>query len=77
VERGDQMSPDNQFYRGRIIRRVDFALDLWSIRIDPGGEFKTGALLDIHFSPAKLLRSLVNRRLKLFNCTPSPGGNAR
>jgi NADPH:quinone reductase-like Zn-dependent oxidoreductase len=33
---------------------------------------KTGALLDIHFSPAKLLRSLVNRRLKLFNCTPRP-----
>ncbi len=33
---------------------------------------KTGALLDIHFSPAKLLRSFVNRRLKLFNCTPSP-----
>jgi len=34
------MSPDDQFYRGRITRRVDFAPDLWSIRIDPGGEFK-------------------------------------
>jgi len=34
------MSSDNQFYRGRITRRVDFAPDLWSIRIDPGGEFK-------------------------------------
>ena len=34
------MSPDNQFYRGRITRRVDFAPGLWSIRIDPGGEFK-------------------------------------
>jgi ferredoxin--NADP+ reductase len=34
------MSSDHQFYRGRITRRVDFAPDLWSIRIDPGGEFK-------------------------------------
>jgi ferredoxin/flavodoxin---NADP+ reductase len=40
LERGNHMSSDHQFYRGRITRRVDFAPDLWSIRIDPGGEFK-------------------------------------
>jgi len=34
------MSWDNQFYHGRITRRVDFAPDLWSIRVNPGGEFK-------------------------------------
>jgi ferredoxin/flavodoxin---NADP+ reductase len=34
------MSSDNQFYHGRITRRVDFAPDLWSIRVNPGGEFK-------------------------------------
>lgn len=33
---------------------------------------KSGVLLDIHFTPAKLLRSLVSWRLKLFNCAPSP-----
>ena len=34
------MSSDNQFYHGRITRRVDFAPDLWSIRVNPGGKFK-------------------------------------
>jgi NAD(P)H-flavin reductase len=40
--RGDAkfMSSDNQFYQGRITTRVDFAPDLWSIRVNPGGEFK-------------------------------------
>jgi ferredoxin--NADP+ reductase len=31
---------DEKFYRPRITQRVDFAPDLWMIRIDPGGEFK-------------------------------------
>lgn len=30
---------DNQFYHGRITRRVDVAPDLWSIRVAPGGKF--------------------------------------
>lgn len=34
------MSSDSPFYLGRITRRVDLAPDLWSIRIDPGGEFQ-------------------------------------
>jgi ferredoxin--NADP+ reductase len=33
-------TPDDKFYRPRITRRVDFTPDLWTIRIDPGGEFK-------------------------------------
>jgi ferredoxin/flavodoxin---NADP+ reductase len=31
---------DDKFYRARITRRVDYAPDLWSIRVDPGGEFR-------------------------------------
>ena len=31
---------DEKFYRPRITQRIDFAPDLWMIRIDPGGEFK-------------------------------------
>jgi len=31
---------DEKFYRARITKRVDFAPDLWMIRINPGGEFK-------------------------------------
>jgi ferredoxin/flavodoxin---NADP+ reductase len=31
---------DDKFYRARITKRVDVAPDLWSIRIDPGGEFR-------------------------------------
>jgi len=30
---------DDKHYRARITKRVDFAPDLWMIRIDPGGEF--------------------------------------
>jgi ferredoxin--NADP+ reductase len=33
-------SSDDKFYRARITRRVDVAPDLWSIRINPGGEFR-------------------------------------
>ena len=32
--------PDEKFYHARITKRVDFAPDLWMIRINPGGEFK-------------------------------------
>jgi ferredoxin/flavodoxin---NADP+ reductase len=32
--------PDEKFYRARISHRVDLAPDLWTIRVDPGGEFK-------------------------------------
>src|SRR5215469_8612159 len=31
---------DDKFYRPKITKRVDFAPDLWMIRINPGGEFK-------------------------------------
>lgn len=33
-------APDDKFFRAKITRRQDFAPDLWSIRIDPGGEFR-------------------------------------
>lgn len=33
------LGSDDRFYRARITRRVDVAPDLWSIRVDPGGEF--------------------------------------
>lgn len=31
---------DDKFYRAKVSKRVDFAPDLWSIRVNPGGEFK-------------------------------------
>ena len=31
---------DEKFYRARVTKRVEFAPDLWMIRIQPGGEFK-------------------------------------
>ena len=31
---------EDKFYRARITRRVEFAPDLWSVRLHPGGEFK-------------------------------------
>ena len=34
------MSVDERFYRARVTKRVDYAPDLWMVRIDPGGEFK-------------------------------------
>lgn len=33
-------TPDDKFFRAKITKREDFAADLWSIRIDPGGEFR-------------------------------------
>jgi ferredoxin/flavodoxin---NADP+ reductase len=31
---------EDKFYRARITKRVEFAPDLWMIRVQPGGEFK-------------------------------------
>ena len=31
---------DDKFYRARITKRVDFASDLWMVRVQAGGEFK-------------------------------------
>ena len=31
---------DDKFYHARITQRVDFAPDLWMVRIQSGGEFK-------------------------------------
>jgi ferredoxin--NADP+ reductase len=31
---------DDKHYRGRITKRVDLAPDLWTIRVDPGAEFR-------------------------------------
>jgi ferredoxin/flavodoxin---NADP+ reductase len=33
------MTSDDRFYRARITRRVEFAPDLWAVRVDAGGEF--------------------------------------
>ena len=30
---------DDKFYHATITKRVDFAPDLWMIRVDPGGKF--------------------------------------
>jgi ferredoxin--NADP+ reductase len=30
---------DDKFYRAKILKRNDFASDLWMIRVDPGGAF--------------------------------------
>src|SRR5579885_494613 len=32
-------TPDDKFYRAKILKRTDFAEDLWMIRVDPGGAF--------------------------------------
>jgi len=34
------ITADDKHYRARITKRVDFAQELWMIRIQPGGEFK-------------------------------------
>ena len=31
--------PEDKFYRAKIMKRADFASDLWMIRVDPGGPF--------------------------------------
>ena len=31
---------DDKFYRAKITSRVEFAPDLWAVRLNPGGEFK-------------------------------------
>jgi ferredoxin--NADP+ reductase len=31
---------EDRFYRATVTQRVDFAPDLWSIRVNPGGEFR-------------------------------------
>ena len=31
---------DDKFYTARVTKRTDFAADLWSVRMNPGGEFK-------------------------------------
>ena len=33
-------SLDDKFYHARVMKRVDIAPDLWSIRVNPGGEFR-------------------------------------
>jgi ferredoxin--NADP+ reductase len=33
------LAPDNKFYRARISQRVDLAPDLWTIRVQPDGDF--------------------------------------
>jgi ferredoxin/flavodoxin---NADP+ reductase len=36
----DMASPEDRFFRARLIKREEFGPDLWMVRIDPGGEFK-------------------------------------
>jgi ferredoxin--NADP+ reductase len=33
-------SPEDKFFRAHLIKREEFAPDLWMARIDPGGDFK-------------------------------------
>ena len=33
-------SPEDRFFRAHLIKREEFAPDLWMVRIDPGGDFK-------------------------------------
>jgi len=33
-------SPEDKFFRARVIRREEFGPDLWMARIDPAGDFK-------------------------------------
>ena len=33
-------SPEEKFFRARLIKREEFSSDLWMARIDPGGDFK-------------------------------------
>src|SRR4029077_13564485 len=40
VEEKQMTIPDEKFYHAQIIKRVDFAPDLWMFRIRSGGEFK-------------------------------------
>ena len=32
-------NPGDKFYKAKILKRADFASDLWMIRVDPGGAF--------------------------------------
>jgi ferredoxin--NADP+ reductase len=34
------LNADDKFYRAKITRRVEFAPDLWAVRLHPGGDFK-------------------------------------
>ncbi|HEY8670020.1 MAG TPA: FAD-binding oxidoreductase, partial [Terriglobales bacterium] len=52
---------DDKFYRAKIVKRADFAADLWMIRIDPGGPFtfKPGqyATLGVQAEPKRIERA--------------------
>jgi ferredoxin/flavodoxin---NADP+ reductase len=34
------ITSDDKFYRAKITRRIEFAPDLWAVRLHPGGDFK-------------------------------------
>ena len=44
---------DEKFYHAKITKRVDFAPDLWMIRIQAGGEFK--------FAPGQYAKERLQR----------------
>ena len=52
---------DDKFYRAKIVKRADFAADLWMIRVDPGGPFtfKPGqyATLGVQAEPKRIERA--------------------
>jgi len=51
----------DKFYRAKVLKRVDFAEDLWMIRVDPGGpfSFKPGqyATLGVQAEPKRIERA--------------------
>ncbi len=56
---------DDKFYHARITQRMDFASDLWMIRVQAGGEFKFTpgqyATLGVEGSGEALRASLLHR----------------
>ena len=59
-------TPDDKFYRAKIVKRVDYASDLWMIRINPGGEFQftPGQYATLGLDgPGKTLRAALLHRV--------------
>jgi ferredoxin--NADP+ reductase len=62
---------EDKFYRARITKRLDFAADLWAIRIQPDGEFK--------FTPGQYatlgVQGMVRRSERPYSIVSSPYEN--
>jgi ferredoxin/flavodoxin---NADP+ reductase len=64
-------SSDNRFFTGRITRRINFAPDLWSIRVNPGGDFR--------FKPGQYatlaMRDATTQRERAYSIVSAPHEN--